>query len=354
MMNLAQFAEQVVGRYADQRRVVLPTESISVSDDGFLETGGERYQIGDQAWSALATYSKLQPGALASLELAERAFLLNRRIPRATEFRFPTRMRLTFTGASQNRVVGICDAHLLHLGVDELLSAIVGTVPDGFPAEEVTVDRWRHTEDSFELTLFSPSIKRQPRPGDVINGGVYIRYSTTGEFATDVKCFVRRFVCANGQIQHVCVGKDQVARTRRLSAERHEQQAMIEQLDRLLRRAWSQLDEKLDALKDLLNQPPADSGIFERYRARLGLNNRLIEAIETAMHEDELEPTDSLYDFVNAVSRVATHGSDELLTPRQRRTLLRGAGELSLRHVRRCSACGTWLDARDSDETGLN
>ncbi len=58
--------------------------------------------------------------------------------------------------------------------------------------------------------------------------------------------------------------------------------------------------------------------------------------------------TGSMYDLVNAVSRVATHADDALLTPRQRRTLLRVAGELSQTHVRTCRACGTWLEVRNN------
>lgn len=84
---------------------------------------------------------------------------------------------------------------------------------------------------------------------------------------------------------------------------------------------------------------------LRQQRTRFLLNNRILQAIEEAIRQDEIEPTNTQYDWFNAISRVATH--DELLNFRQRRTLSRMAGEFSQYTAHQCRQCGSWIMAQN-------
>jgi len=116
---------------------------------------------------------------------------------------------------------------------------------------------------------------------------------------------------------------------------------MFEQIRHLLTEAWRQLSDKLAAIKELLSQARISPDFLQQERARFSLNNRIIQLVSDAMERDELGPTNTQYDVFNALSRVATH--TDSLSLRQRRTVMRLAGELGQSHVHRCSQCGTWL-----------
>lgn len=340
MTDLRQMSEQLGCRYAAVRRVTVPPQKLAITEDGHLILDNDRLELGSVAWDALGRFSGIPPSVLPRFDSSERAYLFNHRLPRAHELGFPSQVAISI---SSDSVIGMSDASLLQVDVPTLMEVLTGTIPEGLHPEEIAVDQCDVSETGFEVRLFSPRITDEPRRGDVVNGGVSLRYSVVGEHGTQVQCFLRRLVCANGMISHVCIGNAH-GRARRLDSDRHQVEDMRLQLERLLTSAWSQLTDKLAALRELMSQPAADDSIYAQYRTRLSLNRRVVRAIMDAMYADELARTNSFFDFVNALSRVATHGNGALLTARQRRTLLRAAGEFSQRHVRRCEACGSWLD----------
>ena len=328
----------------------LPTEQISITDENEIDLGSDRLQLETQAWYTLAKYSQIPPSLFVeTLDSAERTYIVQRRLRRATELGFPSEIRLTID--SQNRVIGLSDARLLQIDIPELISMVIESLPPELSPQEVAVDSYLDANDEFELRLFSPEITTEPRPGDVINGGVYIRHSVTGDFGIQVFCFLRRLICSNGMISHVCLS-DKHARARRLSKDCHEIEDMRVQTRRLIGEAWSQLENKLAALAELLHRPSVDVGILQQQRTRLSLNNRTIHLIEAAINEDEMPLTGTSFDLINAIARVATH--EDSLSTRQRRTLLRAAGEFSQFHVHRCPSCGRWLKNRSARESSGN
>jgi len=138
----------------------------------------------------------------------------------------------------------------------------------------------------------------------------------------------------------VC-GEGKNLRVRRLASRRFDEVDMLNQIRRLLEEAWAQLQEKLDAVEGLLKRDKMSMDFLRQQRTRFSLNNGILAAIEHAVQEDELESTDSQYDVINAISRVATHDRD--LTFRQRRTLSRMAGEFSQQTASKCNTCGQWI-----------
>ena len=120
---------------------------------------------------------------------------------------------------------------------------------------------------------------------------------------------------------------------------------MLRQIRRLLSEAWRQVTHKLNAIEDLLQKERVSSDFLRQQRTRFSLNNRIIQSIESALGQDELGPTNTQYDWFNALSRVATH--DERLSFRQYRTLSRLAGEFSQHRVQRCGQCGNWIVRRN-------
>ena len=86
--------------------------------------------------------------------------------------------------------------------------------------------------------------------------------------------------------------------------------------------------ERVDSAPDLVR------AIGERLR----LPNRLIDRLIEALREDELGEAQSLFDVVNAFSRVGTHL--DRLSPATRRFLLEMSGGLIAERMVRCPTCG--------------
>ncbi len=166
----------------------------------------------------------------------------------------------------------------------------------------------------------------------------------TGELGTQIHCYLRRLICSNGAITHIC-NDDKQIRARRLHNGRFDEKDMLEQIGRLLTKTWEQLDTKLNAVAHLLDKKKVAVDFLRQQRTRFSLSNRVLRQIEGAIGQDEIGPTNSQYDWFNALSRVATH--DERLSFRQRRTLSRVAGEFSQHTAHQCSQCGNWIVAQD-------
>ena len=354
MATLSETKRAVTERFGGLSRIRVPPEELVLRDDGVLSVSHDSYQLHRTALASLARFAGLPAHVVTDrLTSEERAFVLQGRIMRPSEHAFPECLRLTI---DDDTVIGLDDAHLLSVDVLEIIEIVERTLPKGLTAEEISIDRISTSGHAVELTVFTPLIEREPRLHDVVNGGVYLRHPAVGEYATEVRCYLRRLVCKNGMVAHVCVGSRQ-ARTRRLRADQFSLDEVRRQIEFLLTQAWDQVGVKAEALAGLLDQPPVDQGIFHRLRSRFSLNQQMIEAIRAAEFEDEKAPTDSFFDFIMALSRVATHPRAGLvMTPRQQRTLMRAAGEMSQNHVHRCPSCGTWVEdsgqVRTSDRGG--
>jgi len=200
------------------------------------------------------------------------------------------------------------------------------------------------TATEFELTCHTGKLTAEPRPGDVLHGGITIRHSQAGNSTTVILSYLHRLVCSNGLTQRVCL-QGRPSRTKRTKAG-NTAQRMLEAIKRQVRQAWAQLDQRLEGMGELLNHPLEVDELPEGLRRRWSINRRVAAEVAQALQNDELGRTRTEYDLVNAISRVATHSQH--LAPRYARHLCLAAGMFAQRHVHQCPMCGSWL-LRDND-----
>ena len=197
----------------------------------------------------------------------------------------------------------------------------------------------RLADTEFELICHTDCLTVEPRPGDVLHGGIRIRHSQAGASPTVVMSYIHRLVCSNGTMQRVCL-QGKPSRTKRSKAGSSPKR-ILEAIKTQISQAWAQLDERLRGVKELLNHPMPVDQLPEGLRGRWSVNRTVAAEIAQALQDDELGRTGTEYDLVNAISRVATHSAR--LAPRYAAHLCLAAGMFAQRHIHQCPTCGSWL-----------
>lgn len=341
MKTLHQLTQEISEKYADLSSFVVPSEIISFTKSGLLNTGKNEFTLTLDGSKQFARRSKIPAGFLLRQEADLRAIILNRCFKNeVTDGSIGREIRINVN--SENQVIGFDDPELLKINASTLIQVVNDTLPKdkGLSAETVRVSRLHMSPVILSFSCYSPEVESQPRVGDVVNGGIDIHHSITGECGTQIRCYLRRLCCKNGACTHICEDEKRV-RARRLPNGRFDEDDMIQQIQRLVGQAWIQLDDKLKVIGELLDKPRVSPNLLRQQRTRFSLNNRVLQAIEQAINLDELGPTHTQYDWFNAISRVATH--DNLLSLRQQRMLMFMSGELSQQNARMCDKCGSWL-----------
>ena len=308
--------------------------------------GGNRFRLGPDdvelsrpAMEALCGMLRVPVDLLGQLgpqlgdAVLQRLQRVGRRAPGARE---EVRLALNQKGV----VVSLAPAGLTWLSNAAIVDAVKDAWPDKIPAETVSAARLYLDDTRFELSCYTKRRFTEPRVGDVLFGGVTIRHSQTGIEPTVILGYIHRLVCANGMTQRVCFG-GKPARTKRGNSS---PARTLQSIKRQVTQAWYQLGERLEGVKKLLEHPLRVDRLPDSLRRRGSVNRRIAGQINHALHNDELGRTNTEYDVVNALARVATHSQD--LSPRYRRQLSLAAGMLAQRHVHLCPTCGNWLDGR--------
>lgn len=346
MKTLAEVREEIERRYANQASYVVPVEKINLTDFGHLATGKNEFPLTFDGLDQFAASVRIPKNFFRELEADLRSIISNRRFMSAlVDGKIPREIRINLNHDKQ--IIGFDDPHLLRISPMKLMDVLCSSIPRSLTAEEIKISKAKFSSKRVIISCFSPEKISEPRPGDIINGGIDVVHDITGNTATTVLCYLRRLVCQNGAISHICSEERQL-RTRRLNNNRFDENDMLKQIGDRFREAWGQIDSKLTAVASLLDKKRTSLEFLRRERSRFSLNNRMLNAIDQAITQDELGPTDTQYDVFNALSRVATHY--EPLSFRQRRTLSHMAGEFSQHNIHRCSECGNWVMSQNQSE----
>ena len=257
-----------------------------------------------------------------------------RRAPKVSE-----RVRLALCQET-GRVLALTDDRLAALPNSDVVKAMMEAWPSAISSETIEVARFELTPTEFSLDCHTDRLRAEPRKGDVLHGGISIRHSQAGTCSTTILSYISRLACSNGMTQRICL-QNRAARIRRCSSE-NSPDYMIASIKRQVKGAWAQLQERLEAeMAELLDHRIDIRGLPEDLRRRWSINRTVARNITRALDEDELGPTGTELDLVNALSRVATHSCE--LQPRYRRHLSLAAGMYAQRHIHRCPLCGSWF-----------
>ena len=341
MWSLLQLTKEISEQYASSRSFVVSSEQISFTESGLLNTGKNEFILALDGSKQFARRSKVPVNFLHRLDIDLRATILDRCFHNAVaNGTIGHEIRIDVN--KENQVIGFDASKLLKIDALTLLQVVNDTLPKNknLSTEAILVSRLYMNPTILSFSCFSPELESQPRVGDTVNGGIDIHHSITGELGTQVRCYLRRLCCENGACTHICEG-DKHIRARRLPNGRFDEHDMIRQIQRVVTQVWIQLNDKLEAIKILLDEPRVSPSLLRQQRTRFSLSDRVLRAIEQAIDADELGPTRTQYDWFNAISRVATH--DASLSLRQRRVLMFMSGELSQTNARMCDKCGSWF-----------
>jgi hypothetical protein len=208
------------------------------------------------------------------------------------------------------------------------LTKIFEVIPEEWTEMEPMVHRWCWSPQKAEVQLIFQQVSSEPRPGDIVSGGIWIRVSPIGLRAPSVEPFLLRLVCANGMVV-----PERLCKTdRRKNGSDFLQSA---------ERAWRALSEVMRRLPDLAQERVDVETEIATVARDLRLSATLRRALMDALERDELGNHGTLLDVVNAVSRVATH--HDRLNDAVRHRLMTAAG-LLLQSEHRCPTCRRiWL-----------
>lgn len=212
---------------------------------------------------------------------------------------------------------------------------VLQAIGDGV-GESLDVHQFEINDDSFQIDLLASNDGEEVGPGDVVRSGLRVTHSLVFDHAIWIESYILRLVCSNGLTHRECVSR-RAARTRRLPASHPgAAQLQIEQVRRLARSTWNGLRQKIDAIRNLRNEPADVESAVHRWleRARLSPKN-LMPAIREAWKSEGGEATS--FGVMNALTRVATHSTT--LSSRVRRSLAGLAGLLAFRHQHLCPRC---------------
>lgn len=303
-----------------------------------VKVGMDTHELAPDAWRTFCRYFDLPADLLPQLKAHLGGLVL--KCVKAADRRgrdAPEEVRLSC--GDGGRVLALTPATLASPSNEEAVAVIGEAIPRHILSETLCA-RLSLTPTAFELDLYTSQRPVEPRPGDIVYGGVSIRHSQAGCSPTVVLGYIHRLVCTNGMTQRVCLaGKP--ARTKRSSAQ--SSQPVLDAMREQIKGALDQLESRLEGIQRLTEQRMDVGELPEALRRRWSINRALAAEIAAALGSDELGRTYTEYDLVNALSRVATHNSQ--LAARYRRHFALAAGMFAQRHVHQCLQCGTWLSS---------
>jgi len=171
MKTVSQLAGQLKKTYGSQRDYSVPSENISLTDTGYLETGKNGFHVPFNSLDELAEWACIPKPFHRELPPDLQSSLFNGCWQRAiSDGKLPRRIRVRLDG--EKRFIGFDDRQLLRVSPPRFVELLEDSLPQGLSSEQIEVARCDPTPRRLWLSFFSPDIEDQPRPGDIINGRI--------------------------------------------------------------------------------------------------------------------------------------------------------------------------------------
>jgi len=351
MKTISNVFTELQGFDASLEQQLIPSSTI-------IPRGGELIQIDsrDYTWSALAAKQiRHRCGILGRLEknLPSEVVqtLWQARVQHETkqpqESRcLPGQLKVSIL---DGRVVGFVDAGLVTLSNAQVVEAIEEATSQ-LPLHKAEVTLSGDIQAAaWQLKVIFPfqSVEIESQPGDIIRGGLIIKHSAAGLHGTQVRNFLHRLVCSNGSTVPICADNKQL-RIRRRREDQFADQDVIEKLRLVVGQGVRELDAKLKAVAGLAEKKANAVEVLKqialKYRVRKTVRDRLLSALQ----EDEFGPVDesttTMFDVWNAVTRVTSHDTKNLLRDGIRDRLNLFTGVYSQQSIHTCPTCNRILE----------
>ncbi|HUT36072.1 MAG TPA: hypothetical protein VNE39_21470 [Planctomycetota bacterium] len=310
------------------------TQSLRLTEDGFLAVSGRCYKLATLALTAFAHLLRLPAALLFECPPYVQATLFNWRLgERLAQGAVPSAVGLVIEDGET--VLSVLEAHLALLTGSDVFAAVLSQAPRALLNDADGIEVLDFDQRGYiAVTLLVPSSSIECQAGDAVVAGIEIHHDAHGQPCTRVSAVLHRRVCCNGILVRARADGRTVRFRRPRSASCGALRKMQRRVKRMAALAWQGLDAKLGALKQLmcvrvLNPAEAVDGVARR--GGLTLSSRERCQILRAIEQDELGRGDTMYHVLNACSRVGTHATARPLAWRRR--LLYGCGEVILQQL---------------------
>ena len=342
---------------ASLHRYVVPANELQFRKGSLLAREHE-LDLEDVHFRELCSAVDAPHAYLARLGEPYRSYLLRRHFANGDHLRTLERRRLLGRSRRHTGNVAVTarggsflgfarpDLHTLRAAdlLDQVETAARKELKDTF--DSFIVRSFNSDDTSFELVVSTPSARHEVTVGDVIEGGLHIRHSATGNHATQIEAYIHRLECANGEIKRECVGSSKrgSARIRRrttnaLDPVSQNLQTIFDHTSHVIKG----LAAKLQAVSQLRqNRLDGESDVRRFVDTQLREMNRLHSRrlAETVMRAWDCEGRETTqYGVWNAITRTATHASSSVIRPTVRRARFHLGGVLGTRAQHVCPRC---------------
>ncbi len=297
---------------------------------GLLHAGGQSYEVLDEARKDLAKLARIPSSYFEEIDPELRAVNFNARLPH-------------FLGADETLEVVISNDNGVHrvqrprfgqVLASQAVEALLEGVPDATVSNDIRVVEYER-DRRLDIALVAPALEAEPRPGDIVCGGVHLTVEEIGAVQVGPESF--RLACRNGAMARVCAGGQH--RLRRGQGKDSERR-FLATLREFARTAWRDWEHVKRGLEELARKP-LDRGDIGHVIRGLRQSPFFISARAANRVEEQLRRNadDDLtfYDLHNAITFVGSHDAEVL--PQYRHRLRLGAGQLARGRVGVCHEC---------------
>lgn len=344
--TLEGFIEEVAAQEDRAARHEVVAYDLKLELNGLLAIRGKAldglFQVSPNALKDLARLAEIPAPYFGSCDDELRAFSFNHRLHQKRVDDLS--LRVVMDGQV---VVRVQDRRLLPVPRLPILRSILNAIPDDVKKENLRVLNYIWN-GRFDISVISPTLTCQPRPGDTVAFGISLSEDTEG--AVQVQGAALRLACINGAITRTCDGR--FHRLRRPSNRADRQDAFLRQIENFAREAWALWPSSAEGLSKLdrvgLGLDQHDALILRLRQAPFFLSLRVVNQIlerlpiETAGRDSS--PT--MYDLYNAMTFLGTHDKNISSTYRSRLRL--GAGEFTRHESAVCRTCRQLLLKRQT------
>jgi len=302
---------------------------VQLTPGGLLQIGDDPHEVLDEARNDLAKMARIPVSYFAAIDSKLRATNFNSRLP-------------LFLGQEEAVEVVISNGNRVHrvqrprfgqVPVCQVVEALLDFDQAVTVSNDIRVVEYERTE-RLDVALVARALQAQPRPGDVVCGGVHLTIEENGAVQVGPESF--RLVCRNGAMARVCAGgKHRLRRGQGKDSERK----FLASIREFARTAWRDWEFVKRGLEEIARKPLNRGDIAPVIRG-LRQSPFFISARAASRVEEQLRGNaDDLtfYDLHNAITYVGSHAGTVL--PQYRYRLRLGAGHLARGRVGVCNQC---------------
>lgn len=343
---LAGFIEEVAAQEDRAARHEVAAYALKLEPNGLLVIRGKAldglFKVSPAALKDLARLAEIPAPYFGTCDDELRAFSFNHRLRLKGLGALPLQIVM-----SSQVVDRVQDCSLLPAPRLPILRSILNAIPDDVKKENLRVMTYMWN-GRFDISVISPTLTCQPRPGDTVAFGISVSEDIEG--AVQVQGAALRLACINGAITRTCDGR--FHRLRRPSNRADRQDAFLRQIENFAREAWALWPSSAEGLPKLdrvgLGLDQRDALILRLRQAPFFLSlrvvNQILERLPVEVAGKDSPPT--MYDLYNAMTFLGTH--DKNLSATYQSRLRLGAGEFTRHEAAVCRTCRQLLLKRQT------